>query len=57
MVCKAHERTLRRGVGRYYKDKYGRSGDKELHEMLAVMDYSGSVPLRVFMRWVTKFES
>ena len=53
MVCKAHERTLRRGVGRYYKDKSGRSGDKVLHEMLAVMDYSGSVPLRGFMRWVT----
>ena len=27
--------------------------DKELHEMLAVLDYSGSVPSGGVMRWVT----
>ena len=43
---------LRRGVERYYKDKGG-GGIKELHEMLAVVAYSGSVPSRGFVTWVT----
>ena len=38
---------------RYYKDKGGGGGVKELHEMLAVVAYSGSVPSRGFVTWVT----
>ena len=46
-MCKAHERTHEEGVWEgITRIRRGGGGDKELHEMLAVMDYSGSVPSR-----------
>ena len=45
-MCKAHERTHEEGVweGITRISRGGGGGDKELHEMLSVMDYSRSVP-------------